>query len=146
MKTISVADLGLAYTYGNYRYRAFTVAGTSFAGNRIPGVAPKELQASATVHFASIALVGEGAFSGRVFADDANSISAPGFGVVNLRIVADAIGDVKGLSFSAGAYNLFNRTYASSVAVNATGGKFFEPGQTRSVFAGFTFGFAPKQR
>jgi iron complex outermembrane receptor protein len=143
-KSVRLADLSVAYTYGNYRYRAFTVAGTSFAGKRIPGVAANDLQTSATFHLASISLIGEGSFSGRVFADDANSVSAPGFGVVNIRMVAAALGQVKGLSFAAGAYNVFNRTYASSVAVNATGAKFFEPGQKRSVYAGFTFGFASR--
>lgn len=143
-KSVGGADLALAYTYGDYRYREYTVAGTSFAGKRIPGVPASELQTSATFHLASVSLVGEGAFSGRVFADDANSASAPGFGVINLRLVTDTIGTVNGLSLSAGAYNVFNRTYASSVAVNATGAKFFEPGQTRSIYAGFTVSFASK--
>lgn len=145
-KSFPYTDLGIAYTYGNFKYRSFTVAGTSFAGKRIPGVASQELQTSMTVHIHTLSLVGEGLFSGRVFADDANLASAPGFGVFNLRLVADAIGEVGGLSFAVGAYNLFDRTYASSVAVNATGGKFFEPGQKRSVYAGFTFSFATKDQ
>ena len=140
---IGSAEFGLAYTHANYRYRKFTAGGASFAGKRIPGVPAQQLQASATLRLASMSLVGEGAFSSRVFADDANSISAPGFGVLNVRI-ADAVAQVKGLAFTAGANNLFNRTYASSVAVNASGGKYFEPGQTRSVYAGFTFSFAGK--
>lgn len=143
-KTAGLAELGVAYTYGDFRYRSFTVAGTSFAGKRIPGVASSQLQASATLRLAAVSLVGEGSFSGRVFADDANTISAPGFAVLNLRLGTDRIGGGTGLSFSTGAYNVFNRRYASSVAVNASGGKFFEPGQTRSVYAGFTLGFASK--
>jgi iron complex outermembrane receptor protein len=145
-KSFAHTDVGVAYTYGDFKYRSFTVAGASFAGKRIPGVAAQELQASTTVHFGTVSLVGEGLFSSRVFTDDANSASAPGFGVINLRFVADAIGEVSGLSFAVGAYNLFDRTYASSVAVNATGGKYFEPGQKRSVYAGFTFSFATKER
>jgi hypothetical protein len=39
---------------------------------------------------------------------------------------------------------VFDRRYVSSVAVNAAGGKFFEPGQRRSVFAGFNLSFSPK--
>ncbi|MDQ6718032.1 MAG: TonB-dependent receptor, partial [Gemmatimonadota bacterium] len=139
-KTVGLADLGVAYTYGDYRYRSFTVAGTSFAGKRIPGAPAKQLQASATFRVAGTALVAEGAFSSRVFADDANTASAPGYGVINLRMVTAAVGQISGLSFNAGLYNALNRTYASSVAVNATGGKYFEPGQTRSVYAGFSFG------
>ena len=141
-KTIGVTDIGLAYTYGDYRYRAYTVAGTSFTGKRIPGVPAKQLMTSAAFRVSGTTLVAEGAFSSRVFADDANSASAPGYGVINLRMVTDAVGQIAGLSFSAGVYNALNRTYASSVAVNATGGKFFEPGQTRSVYAGFSFGFS----
>lgn len=145
-KTVGgMTDLGLAYTYGDYHYRSYTVAGTSFAGKRIPGVAAQTLQASATSHLPSVTLVTEGVLSGRVFADDANSVSAPGYGVINIRLLADEIGKAAGLSFNAGVYNLFDRTYASSVAVNATGGKFFEPAQRRSVYAGFTLRFAAGQ-
>jgi iron complex outermembrane recepter protein len=141
-RTIGPADLGVAYTYGDFKYRSFSVSGVNFAGKRIPGVAQHSLQTSSTLHLRSASVVAEGSFSGRVYADDANSIAAPGFGVLNLRFLADAIGSVSGLSFSVGAYNVFNRTYASSVAVNASGGKFFEPGQRRSVYAGFTLRFS----
>jgi iron complex outermembrane receptor protein len=37
-----------------------------------------------------------------------------------------------------GVYNLFNRRYVSSVAVNATGGKYFEPAPGRILFVGLT--------
>jgi len=141
-----IADLGVAYTYGDFKYRSFTSGGTSFAGKRIPGVPVEQLQASATLRLPEVSVVTEGTISSRVFVDDANIVAAPGFGLINVRFVSDRIGDAGGLSFSAGVYNVLNRRYVSSVAVNASGGKFFEPGQMRSVYAGFTLRFAAKPK
>jgi iron complex outermembrane recepter protein len=141
-KSAGVVDVAAAYTYGSFAYRKYDVGGVSFAGKRIPGVPAHQLQTSAAVRLGSVTLVGENEVSSRVFADDANKIAAPGYGVLNLRLVADRIGNAAGLSFTAGVYNAFNRTYAASVAVNATGAKYFEPGQTRSLYAGFTMGFS----
>ena len=143
-KTAGFLDLGLAYTYGSYHYKAYAVGGTSYSGNRIPGVPAHQLQMSASLRMPSMTLVAEEAMSSRVFANDANSVSAPGYGVLNLRMIADRIGGANGVSFSAGIYNALDRTYASSVAVNATGAKYFEPGQTRSVYAEFTLGFSAR--
>jgi len=97
------------------------------------------------VRLPAVSLVGEGIFSDRVFVDDANSLSAPGFGILNLRFLADELAHDGGISLIAGVYNVFDRRYVSSVAVNASAGKFFEPGQSRSVYAGFNLSFAPKR-
>ena len=142
-RAVGSASFGLAYTYGSFRYRKYTVGGTSYAGKLVPGVAASDLQASAAMAFGSVTLVGEGRFSGKAFANDANTVHAPGYSVFNLRFISQGVGMIRGLSVIAGAYNIFNRGYASNLAVNATGGKFFEPGQLRSLYAGFTLKFSP---
>ena len=141
-KSAGILNLAAAYTYGSFIYRKYEVGGVSFAAKRIPGVPAHQLQTSVAVRVGSVTLVGESAVSSRAFADDANTVAAPGYGVLNLRVLADRIGNAAGLTFTAGVYNVFNRTYAASVAVNATGAKYFEPGQTRSLYAGFTLGFS----
>ena len=139
-------DFGVAYTYGNFRYRTYSVAGIDYAGNRIPGVPARALQMSATARMSAISIVGEEILSDRVFVDDANSSAAPGYGTTNLRFIADEFIPRSGISLLAGVYNLFDRKYAGSVAINATAGKFFEPAQRRSAFAGFNLSFAQKPR
>ncbi|MBA3646329.1 MAG: TonB-dependent receptor [Gemmatimonadaceae bacterium] len=141
-KTAAALDLAAAYTFGNFKYERYTVGGVSYAGKSIPGVPVHQLQTSATIRIGKVTLVGENAVNSRVVADDANSIAAPGYVVTNARLLVDRVGDAAGISFTAGVYNVFNRTYAASVAVNATGAKYFEPGQTRSLYAGFTLGFS----
>jgi iron complex outermembrane receptor protein len=138
-------DFGLAYTYGDFRYRTYSLSGVNYAGNRIPGVPSHALQASVTARVAGISMVGEEVLSDRVFVDDANSLAAPGYGTTNLRFIADEFIPKSGISLMAGVYNLFDRSYAGSVSVNATGGKFFEPAHLRSAYAGFNLSFAQKR-
>lgn len=145
VRTLAGIDWGWAYTYGDFKYRDFTVAGISYAGNRIPGVPAHELQTSATAHLSQLSLVAEAVVSGRVFVDDANSLAAPGYGTLNLRVNIDQLVPKSGISVISGIYNVFDKSYISSVAVNASAAKFFEPGQGRSYFVGFNLGFAQKR-
>jgi iron complex outermembrane receptor protein len=143
--TRGALDFAMAYTYGDFKYRTYSVAGVDYAGNRIPGVPSHALQASVTARVSAISIVGEEILSDRVFADDANSLAAPGYGTTNLRFIADEFIPKSGISLMAGVYNLFDRKYAGSVAINAAAGKFFEPAQRRSAFAGFNLSFAQKR-
>jgi iron complex outermembrane receptor protein len=131
-------ELGGAYTYANYRFVDFTVDTAHYAGNRIPGIPRQTLQASAAFRAGLATLVTEANFADRMFVNDANSESSPGYGILNARIVSSALWNGSGAELTLGAQNLFNTRYISSVSVNAAGGKFYEPGAQRSVFFGFS--------
>jgi len=131
-------ELGGAYTYANYRFVDFTVGTADYAGNRIPGIPRQNLQLTATIKSAFASLVTEANMNDRMFVDDANSASAPGYGIVNARLVSSAIWGGSGAEITFGAQNLFNVRYISSVSVNAAAGKFYEPGSQRSVYLGIT--------
>jgi len=140
-------ELGGAYTYANYRFVEFTVDTAHYAGNRIPGIPRQTLQASAAFHSAVATLVTEATFADRMFVNDANSESSPGYGIVNARVVSSALWNGSGAELTLGAQNVFNTKYISSVSVNAAAGKFYEPGSQRSVFIGFSLlGALPAKR
>ena len=131
---VGAVQLGAAYTYASYRFVDFTVDTSRYAGNRIPGIPTQTFQAAATVRGFFGTLVTEAALASRMFVNDANSESAPGYGIFNARLLRSvalrsSIGEV-----TLGAQNLFNTKYVSSVSVNAAGGKFYEPGSKRSLY------------
>lgn len=135
---VRALQFGGAYTYANYRFVDFTVGTADYAGNRIPGIPAQNFQASATLRSRIASLVTEANFADKMFVNDANSESAPGFGIVNVRLVSAALWRGSGAELTAGAQNVFDRKYISSVSVNASGGKFYEPGSERAYFVGIT--------
>lgn len=129
-------DLGGAYTYANYRFVDFAVGTAQYAGNRIPGIPRQTFQVTATLRSPLASLVTEATMNDRMFVDDVNSESAPGYGIVNARLVSSALWEGSGAELTFGAQNIFNVKYVSSVSVNAAGGKFYEPGSARSLYVG----------
>ena len=131
-------QLGTAYTYANYKFVDFAVGTAQYAGNHIPGIPAQTLQASATLRSRIASLVTEANFADKMFVDDPNSQSAPGYGIVNARLVSSALWRGSGAEVTVGAQNVFDRKYVSSVSVNASGGKFYEPGTQRAFFVGLS--------
>jgi iron complex outermembrane receptor protein len=134
--TIKQVELGGAYTYANYRFVDFTVDTAHYAGNRIPGIPRQTLEASAAVRTRFGTLVTESTLADRMFVNDANSQSSPGYAIFNARVVSSAMWNGSRVELTFGAQNLFNKRYISSVSVNAAAGKFYEPGSQRSIFVG----------
>jgi iron complex outermembrane receptor protein len=139
-------ELGGAYSLANYRFVDFTVDTAHYAGNRIPGIPLQTFQAAATLRTSIAALVTEASIADRMFVNDANSESSPGYAVFNARLVSSALWQGSGAEITLGVQNLFNTRYVSSVSVNATGGKFYEPGSQRAVFAGITLQGSARHR
>lgn len=131
-------QLAGAYTFANYRFVDFTVDTARYAGNRIPGIPAQTLQASATLRTRVASLVLEANFADKMFVNDANLESAPGYGILNVRLVSAALLRGSGAELVAGAQNVLDRKYVSSVSVNASAGKFYEPGSRRALFVGFS--------
>lgn len=132
-------SLGTAATWLRYVYDDFVVAGTSFNDNRVPGVAPLTLSAFASTTIGGVFGALEAQHAGRVAANNANTTWADGYTLLNLRL---AWRPASALSFEpvAGIDNVFDKTYASNVVVNASGGRFFEPGPGRTFYVGVRMG------
>lgn len=132
-------SLGTAATWLRYVYDDFTVAGTSFEGNRVPGVAPATVSAFASIQPTWGLAALEAQHVGRVAANNANTAWADGYTLLNARV---AFRPPTRLSLEpvVGVDNIFDRTYASNVVVNAAGGRFFEPGPGRTYYVGLRMG------
>jgi iron complex outermembrane receptor protein len=77
--------------------------------------------------------------------NDANTAESPGYVVVDLRAGTHelTVGTL-GLASYVGITNLFDAEFNSSVAVNAFGSRYYEPGPPLSVWAGMKLGLAPR--
>jgi iron complex outermembrane recepter protein len=135
-------DLTWAYGYSHFRFIDFASGTNQFAGKAIPGIPEHQVQLSAARRFGRGGFaVAEWLVKSRVFANDANTVSARRFDVLNLRVGRDlALGHVV-LAPTAAVNNVFDRRYVGSVAVNATttgpgANKFFEPAPGRILLIG----------
>lgn len=126
-----------SYSYVDARFLDFAADGVQFGGNRIPGAAPHRFDAAvrATIGpwFAEVRTEARGA----VPADNANEASADALALLDVRVGASGV-QAGGLELSpfAGLTNLADARYASSVVVNAFGGRYFEPGPGRGAYLG----------
>jgi iron complex outermembrane receptor protein len=134
--TFGGLELGGAYTFANYRFIDFTVDTAHYAGNRIPGIPRQTFQVTASQRSPLGILVTEATLADRMFVNDANSESSPGYTIVNARLLTHAGLGLSGAEVTFGAQNIFDTRYISSVSVNAAGGKFYEPGSQRSLYVG----------
>jgi iron complex outermembrane receptor protein len=133
--------LRAAYTYTDARFVRYVVGSTDFAGNRVPGIAPHRLDATAYWRpsrgpFAGLDLRHESATP--VADNDAEGrLASPACTVVDVR---GGWTEVRARSFrlspSFGITNLLDVDYDTSVVVNAARGRFYEPGPGRTVYAG----------
>ena len=129
----------VAYGYVDARFTDFSVGGNDYADNCVPGIAPHRiegsLRASGGPWFGELRVEARG----EVPANDANDASAEGYRLVELRVGASGIraGGMR-LSPFAAVTNLTNERYASSVVVNAFGGRYFEPGPDRGGHVGLS--------
>lgn len=129
----SAVDAGLAYTWSRFRFDRYVVGSTSFAGKAIPGVPDHYLQAFGTVRRGTMWSGIEVTASSAASANDAGTITGAGFAAWNWRAGVDApVGSVR-LQPTVSIENLFDRRYASSLVINATRNRFFEPGLPRRL-------------
>ncbi len=126
---------GVAYTWSRFRFDRYTVGTTSYAGNRIPGAPEQLLQAWTTLRYAGLFTTVEATGSSSVSANDASTVLAPGYATWNWKfgyaprtVGRFALEPVVGLD------NVFDRHFATSVIVNATRNRYFEPGFTRRLY------------
>jgi iron complex outermembrane receptor protein len=77
--------------------------------------------------------------AGRVPVNNANTAWADSYQVVNAR-VAFRPQTSFALEPVVGVENIFDKTWASNVVVNAAGGRYYEPGPLRTFYVGLRMG------
>jgi iron complex outermembrane receptor protein len=136
--SLGMATLGVSYSYSDFFFRDYVVGTSDFGDNRIPGVPNQQLQGYATWNWRGWFATLEGQTQGGMYMDDANALRAASWEVMNARVGGRvALGSV---AFSPvfAVSNLFDRTYAGSIVVNAAAGRFFEPAAGRTIYAGLS--------
>jgi iron complex outermembrane receptor protein len=130
--------LMLAYSYSRFRFEDYRIGTDDFGGSTIPAIPKHRLQSALRVTRSGFFAVAETEAAGRAFVDDANSVSAAGYSVTTIRGGFNRIASTGRISLTTGIQNVFDKLYASSIAVNASRGKFFEPAQRRTFFVGLS--------
>ncbi|MEO8193028.1 MAG: TonB-dependent receptor [Gemmatimonadales bacterium] len=134
------ATLLFAYSYSHFRFEDYSTGGSDFSGKEIPGLPAHRLQAALRVGSRLAFALLETETAGDAFVDDANSVRAPGYTVAHSRVGGAPFRRLPRLSITVGIQNIFDRRYASSIAVNAARGKYYEPAQGRALYAGVSLG------
>jgi iron complex outermembrane receptor protein len=137
--TTGVLSLGGTATWLRYVYDDFVVSGNDFNGNRVPGVAPVNLAGFVSLQPSWGLATVEAQRVGRLAVNNANTAWSEGYTLVNTRLAFRA-STTLALEPVVGVDNLFDQVYAANVVVNATGGRFFEPGPGRTFYVGVRMG------
>lgn len=128
----------LAYTLADYRFTEYESDGVSLDGRRLPGVPLHHARARLAFTPGPWSAVIEHAVSSHVWADDANTTAAAGWGIGVTDLRLRWTGDVGDLTLSpfVALQNLSDREYIGSVTINGFNGRVFEPAPGRHLVAG----------
>ena len=129
----------MSFTYIDAYFNAYEVKGMNYSGNKIPGITPVRMAAELSYDtpvkiYISVLMQTFGKYT----ANDANTAYVNTHTVFDLDIGHDGIsfGNNKRtrLILSGGISNIFNLHYISSVTINATADRYYEPAPGRSFF------------
>ena len=121
----------------------YSVGTTSYAGNPIPGVPTHQGQAYLTLRSHGWYVTSDANAASRVSANDASSVFAAAWTTLGIRAGRAPANGRYALEPTIGVDNVFDRTYASAVVINATRNRYYEPGVGRRVFVGLRAGITP---
>ncbi len=133
----------LSYTHSDFTFKDFTTdSGQDYAGNTIPGTTDD-------IVFGELAYEHPNGWYGALeaihigdqYANNANSALVDGYTLANLRFGYERETDSLVIAPFAGVNNVFDEDYMANVRINAFGGRFYERGPDRHVYAGVTFSF-----
>ena len=129
----------LSFTYIDAYFKNYEVGGINYSGNKVPGITPMRIAAELSYFtpvkiYISVLMQTFGKFT----ANDANTATVNPHTIFDLDIGHDGIsfGNNKRtrLILSGGISNIFNIHYISSVTINATADRYYEPAPGRSFF------------
>ena len=136
--------VALTYSWLRARFDDYLSDDVQLAGNAVPGIPPHRFGASARWQHSGAFVALELEYQRRMFADDANFVRSTSQHLVSLR--AGYRGQFGRFRYQlhGGVANLLDDDHIDNLRVNARGGRFFEPGWPRYVYAGLTLGYGPK--
>ncbi len=132
-----------SYTYSDFTFDRFIDQdGHDFSGNVIPGTSKNLFYAELNYEdphgwFGSI----DSLYTGKQYANDANTNSSPASTITDLRFGYKGEAGSLLITPFFSINNLFDKSYYANVRLNAFGGRYFEPGPGRNLFAGVTVNY-----
>jgi iron complex outermembrane receptor protein len=136
-------SLQSSYTYSHFRYVDYVVSGTSYAGNRIPGVPVHALAAEASLRRGVMTFSATADVASGMMVDDPNSAETRGRALFGLGVASRIRAGDAELSPMVAVQNLGDVHTVGSVSVNATGGKYYEPAPGRALVVRLSVSRAP---
>ncbi len=135
----------ISYTYSDFKYNDYLVAGNQYGGNRLPGI-PKHLATGGLTYTYSEKglVILEGRYLDRIFADDANTAFSDSFFELNLRIQHTLPMRNHKWTLFGGINNLFDSEHIDNVRLNAFGGNYFEAAPGRNFYVGLGLRWSEK--
>lgn len=129
----------LTWSWVDARFEEYVVEGEDLSGRPIPGLAPHRLEALLRWEGNRWFADADAEWVDRIPVSDTRDDQAPSYWLLDLRGGLEGV-RTAGLELSpfAGVSNLLDESYIGSVAVNAFGGRFFEPGPGRTFHVGMT--------
>ena len=126
-----------AVTWIDATYREYATDAGDFAGNDEPGIASWQVFQELRWDHPAGAFVATDLFAlDRVFADDANAATSPGYELLGARAGWEIGRGAWSLRPFVAVTNLLDQRYDGTLRINALGGRYFEPGPGRAFFAG----------
>ena len=134
----------LSYTFVDAKYDEFSVEGDVFDDNFIPGLARNRLEGLVRVTRGPWYGEVRGDHVGKIRTNDANdpNTAARQYTLWDVRtgLSGQRVGNLIVAPFIS-LTNIFDEVYSAAVAVNAFGGRYFEPGPRRAFSAGLSAAF-----
>jgi iron complex outermembrane receptor protein len=134
----------VSYTYSDFEFKEFVVSGTSFEGNRIPGV-PVHRAAGQIEYRHLLGWFGslQAEYVSRFYVNNENTAENSSYTNVQLKLgMEKEWGSIRGSLFM-GINNLLDTSYNANTRINAAGGRYFEPAPPFNLFAGITLSWSP---
>ena len=140
--------LNSSYTHSFNRFIDFTDDGNNYDGKFLPGIPRQsmQLQIKWNAH-KLLELVSHLQYSGDQFINDSNTLTNPGYFLINIKVTSEINFKKAGpVYLYAGLNNLTDTKYASMLIVNALGfnntePRYYYPGLPRNGYAGIRFRF-----
>jgi len=127
----------VAYTRVDGRFDSYATESGSFAGSRIPGLAPWRVDGTLTLEHRHGFVSLRGLYQDVVPVDDADEHASSAYFLADVRVGFERLraGGVRAAPYVAVA-NVLDRRYNTSVVVNAFGRRYYEPGPGRTLEVG----------
>jgi iron complex outermembrane receptor protein len=138
LRPLSFLQLIMMY---NYIHAEFTDG--TFDGNTIPGVSPHRGTLQMWLIHGNQRFGADAEWIYSTFTNSANTAENDSYIITNARWLYNGISVRNNIKLKpfASVSNIFNTRYNSSIAINAFGGRFFEPGSNRAIQAGIVIEF-----